>query len=122
MNSLFLLLIFFTLWAWLNRFMETTNFVTWWHRSIFVRLETKYPKLYLWLRSWNKDEVRYIYIWKFKIKLHPIFRDGYHFSKNFLVLFFLLILWYIYGWPYFIGGAFWWWINQNVAYNIMVGK
>lgn len=112
---------FILIWAFLDRYREFTNFESWWENSIFIKLQLKHPKLYAWLRSWDKDEIRYFKFWKFKIKLHPIFWDGYHFAKSLTVLLYLLLIAYQFGWPYFIAGAFFWWIVQNIAISIMSG-
>jgi len=113
-------IIFVFVWGVLNRFEELTNFESWWDNSIFKSLENKYPKLYKWLRSYDKGELNYLEVFGIKIKLHPIFKDGYHFSKNLIVLLFAGFVMLLYGWQLFVAVVFVWWIAQTFALSVFI--
>lgn len=90
MNYVFLFggFVVIALVALFDRVKEVINFVSWFVNSVFSKIKsTKYLK---WWASCDADELKHIYIFGIKIKLHPIFRDGYHCFKN--LPFLLLII------------------------------
>ena len=108
-NGLFyflgVLLVF--LLGFIDRLREIGTFDRWFGNSVFNTdgFKKKFPRVWKWLKSDNKDEVRYLKIGPVKIWLHPIFWNLYHSMKNLGFALVLIYLSLIVHWTLFFFGA-----------------
>ncbi|APF16982.1 hypothetical protein Calab_1519 [Caldithrix abyssi DSM 13497] len=116
--EILIIVFYFIISGILNRLGEITVFEGWFYNSVFINLENKFPRIYRWLRSWDVDEWRFLKIGKFKLPLHPIFWDLYHFTKNMDRFLLSIYVFYVYGWQLTLAVLFFWWIMQIAVFKI----